>query len=129
MAKKPRKTGKPKALEIQQDEYLEGITARIPKEPTLEQHIQQMHGESPATDPIFGEYTKEWLKKTFQTKSAAIRFLVSKDFATKDISKHLDVRYQMVRNVKTNPLKRGPNESWMPKDKQPEDPRDKEPTK
>jgi DNA-binding NarL/FixJ family response regulator len=114
MSKKPRKTGKPKAVEAEED-----AAQQKQKEPTVEQFIKELHGESPTTDPIFGEYTKAKLKEMFQTKSAAIRFLVSKGFATKDIAKHLDIRYQMVRNVKTNQLKRGPNESWLPKEEQP----------
>jgi hypothetical protein len=117
MAKKPRKTGKPKAVQAAEEEE----TAQR-REPTVEEFIQQMHGSTTAKvgdDGIpyaeNGLPTLDWLKSQFVTKSAVIRYLVSRNFETKVIAKHLGIRYQMVRNVKTNPLKRGPNESWLPK--------------
>lgn len=54
----------------------------------------------------------DWLKEHFKTKSAAIRYLHEKGHKVKDISKHLNLRYQHVRNVLTTELKRGPNESF-----------------
>jgi hypothetical protein len=102
MAKRKR-SGKPKALE-------EPDSGTVP---SLEEHIQEIHGT--ADTPQSGLPPLEWLKSQYNTKSAAIRFLVNQGHATKVIAKHLGVRYQMVRNVKTNPLKRGPNESWLPK--------------
>lgn len=111
MTKPPklRKTGKPKALEQQEE----------PKIPTLEEHIKEIHGQ--ADVPQNGLPPLDWIKAQFQTKSAAIRYLVNQGFETKLIAKHLGVRYQMVRNVKVNPLKRGPNESWLPKNDPPKD--------
>jgi hypothetical protein len=53
-----------------------------------------------------------WVKRNFKTKSAAIRYLLSRQCSVKDISKLLDVKYQHVRNVKHTKLKRGPNEDW-----------------
>jgi hypothetical protein len=53
-----------------------------------------------------------WVKKNFKTKSAAIRYLVSKGHEVKDIANLLSVKYQHVRNVKVTQLKRGPNEDW-----------------
>lgn len=61
----------------------------------------------------------EWIKEQFKTKSAAIRFLVSKGFPNKTIAKHLGLKHQHVRNVATSILKRGPNEDWRPKPKAP----------
>lgn len=107
MAKSHRRTGKPKALEQSEE----------PKTPTLEQHIAELHGQPDV--PQNGLPPLDWLKSQFQTKSAAIRYLVNQGHPVKLIAKHMGVRYQMVRNVKTNPLKRGPNESWMPKQEPP----------
>lgn len=111
---KSRKTGKPKELE--DDERPQA------PEPTLEEFIQGLHGESPPNE--LGMPSKEWLKEQFATKSAAIRYLASDQvpngpFAIKDIAKHLGVRYQHARNVATSPLKRGPNEDWRPREKPP----------
>jgi hypothetical protein len=61
-----------------------------------------------------------WIKANFKTKSAAIRWLVSRKrpnseepaFSVSSIAKLLGVKYQHVRNVKTTQLKRGPNEDW-----------------
>jgi DNA-binding NarL/FixJ family response regulator len=61
-----------------------------------------------------------WIKRNFKTKSAAIRYLVSKGHAVKDIAVLLNVKYQHVRNVKTTRLKRGPNESWLPENERPQ---------
>lgn len=108
MAKR-NKSGKPQALETEEN----GPT----EEPTLEQFVQALHGESPPNPD--GMPPLEWLKSTFQTKSAAIRYLSSAEvpkgpFSVKQISKHMNIRYQMVRNIVNNPLKRGPNEPWRP---------------
>lgn len=105
MAKRPKKSGKPKQL----DEQVEM--------PSLAEHIKELHGQPDL--PQNGLPPLDWLKSQFQTKSAAIRYLVSQGHETKLIAKHMGVRYQMVRNVKTNQLKRGPNESWMPKQEPP----------
>ena len=56
-----------------------------------------------------------WLKETYKTKSAAIRFLYSQGYTVLQISKHLRIKYQHARNVALTPLKRGPNEPWDPK--------------
>jgi hypothetical protein len=100
-----RKSGLPRALEPEDD----------PHEPTMEQFIQEMHGQ--ADVPQNGMPPLTQLKEQYKTKSAAIRYLVHEGFEIKAIAKHLGVRYQMVRNVATNPLKRGPNEDWRPKPK------------
>lgn len=104
-----RKTGKPRELEEEE---------RPKDEPTLQEFIQQVHGTSPVGESS-GMPSLVELKALFQTKSACIRYLASNrcpggPFPTKDIAKHLGLRYQMVRNVITNPLKRGPNENWVP---------------
>lgn len=80
---------------------------------TLSEFIQTMHESN--YSPIGAEKglpTREWLKEQFQTKSAAVRYLVNQGFAVKDIAKHLEMRYQHVRNVSKTDLKRGPNEDW-----------------
>ncbi len=53
-----------------------------------------------------------FLKSNFKTKSAAIRHMNSLGYDVNTISKHLGIRYQHVRNVLTNELKRGPNEDF-----------------
>lgn len=80
---------------------------------TLSEFIQTMH--EPNYSPVGQEKglpTREWLKEQFQTKSAAVRFLINQGFEVKDIAKHLNMRYQHVRNVSKTDLKRGPNEDW-----------------
>lgn len=80
---------------------------------TLSEFVQTMH--EPNYSPVgtdLGLPTREWLKETFSTKSAAVRFLVNQGFEVKDIAKHLSMRYQHVRNVANTELKRGPNEDW-----------------
>lgn len=87
------------------------------QEHTLQQFLAETFGEDapPPTDrppedgglPSLG-----WVKANFKTKSAAIRYLLTKGHSVGDIAKLLDVKYQHVRNVKTTPLKRGPNENW-----------------
>lgn len=103
MTKAPRKTGKPQALE-EDDKELQA------QEPTLEQFVAEMHGtaDTPQTDMP----SLEWLKDQFQTKSAAVRYLINQGKEVKDICKHLGMKYQHVRNVANTPLKRGPNEDW-----------------
>lgn len=107
MSKRPSKKGLPKALQAEEDE-LQGKA----HEPTIEQFVNEMHGEGTTSTPIDGIETKEWLQDTFKTKSAIIRYLTSKNHSVKDIAKHLGMRYQHVRNVSKAELKRGPNEDW-----------------
>ena len=38
------------------------------------------------------------------TKSAKIRFLTTKDWTRSEIAKHLNIRYQHVRNVQITPI-------------------------
>lgn len=80
---------------------------------TLSEFIQTMH--EPNYSPVgaaLGLPTPEWLKEQFSTKSAAVRYLINQGFEVKDIAKHLNMKYQHVRNVSLTPLKRGPNEDW-----------------
>jgi hypothetical protein len=105
MAKSTRKTGKPKAVE-QAD-----LDAEVrATEPTMEDHIKELHGT--IDTPQDGLPSMEWLKEQFQSKSAAIRYLVNQGHEVKAIAKHLGIRYQHARNVAKTELKRGPNEDW-----------------
>lgn len=52
------------------------------------------------------KYNAEELIKTHGTKSAVIRYLASQDVSRGDISRILNIRYQHVRNVLTQPLKK-----------------------
>lgn len=84
-------------------------------EHSLEQFLAETFGEdAPSTDPN-GLPSLGWLKSKFKSKSAAIRYLHHEKKATpSQIAKLLSVKYQHVRNVITTPLKRGPNESYIP---------------
>ncbi len=109
MAKRTKK-GLPKSM-AEAIEVAEEDRKEAPKE-TLEGFITEMHG-TPIERAEGKQWpTKDWLQEQFQTKSAIIRFLVSEGFAVKDIAKTYGFKYQHVRNVSTNPLKRGPNEDW-----------------
>jgi hypothetical protein len=112
--------------------------ARLEKEGealTPEEFVEQMFDDGIA-EPQFAPDGRElpsleWLKTTFSTKSAAIRYLRSQQFEVKTIAKHMGVRYQHVRNVSTQKLKRGPNEDWtkpyhQSTQPQPEEPNDDE---
>jgi hypothetical protein len=110
MGKRPRKTIEQETIE--QEDSL-GLPKTAQDDITLSEFIQTMH--EPNYSPVGSEKglpTREWLKETFQTKSAAVRFLINQGFVVKDIAKHLNMRYQHVRNVSQTELKRGPNEDW-----------------
>lgn len=77
---------------------------------TLDDFLSEMFQTT--TQEENGMPSLEWLKEQFKTKSAAIRYLHNQGFPVKDISKHLGIRYQHVRNVLTTELKRGPNEPF-----------------
>ena len=91
----------------------EGESLPSPPDQSLEEFLTEMHGGFDTAQD--GLPSLEWLKDNYQTKSAAIRYLVSLGIPVKVIAKHLGVKYQHARNVATNPLKRGPNEDWRPK--------------
>lgn len=94
-----KKTGKPKELEEE-----------APQEVSMEQFVKEMHGQ--ADVPQNGMPPIDKIKEMFQTKSAAVRYLIHEGFEVKDIAKHLGMKYQHVRNVSLQKLKRGPNEDW-----------------
>ena len=80
---------------------------------SLEAFIEDTFGEAPqAPDDPNALPSVAWIKANFKTKSAAIRHLVSRGFPVKTIARHLQLKYQHVRNVSTQTLKRGPNEDW-----------------
>lgn len=54
--------------------------------------------------------TLQWLRENYRTTSARIRHLLDMGVEVKRIAKHLNIRYQFVRNIKVQALKRGPNE-------------------
>ena len=99
--KRPKKTGKPKALEHTEED---------PKHRSPEEFAKDFFGQ--ADIPQDGLPTLDWLETQFQTKSASVRFLINQGHSVKLIAKHLGMRYQHVRNVATSELKRGPNEDW-----------------
>jgi hypothetical protein len=85
--------------------------------PAGESHTVSEDIDPPPTDGSLPSLA--WIKRNFKTKSAAIRWLVSRATETgdplyrrADIAKLLGVKYQHVRNVATTQLKRGPNEDW-----------------
>jgi DNA-binding NarL/FixJ family response regulator len=99
---------------------------------TLADFLAETFGHSdigPEPEPTPPEGTLPsilWIRKNFKTKSAAIRYLISKGHQVKDIANLLNVKYQHVRNVKVTHLKRGPNESWLPASERKADPPTKE---
>ncbi len=101
-----RKRGLPRALQEEMDDE-EQSTQQSPEE-----FAKEFFGEADKPQDDKGLPSLVWLKEQFKTKSACIRYLVNQGFETKDIAKHMGVRYQHVRNVATSPLKRGPNEDW-----------------
>lgn len=111
-----KKTGKPKALE--QEEGGDGI-----EQETLDDFLRNMHGESIQSADSENQARDEddpsklpsiaWLKEHFKTKSAMIRYLtIERKIKVAVAAKHLGVKYQHVRNVTHQVLKRGPNESF-----------------
>lgn len=120
MPRSAHKSGKPHALEIEEQD---GETQNGGPTETLSDFLRDMHGEStesagdqnqarPADDPnrlpSFG-----WLQEHFKTKSAIIRYLtITRGFEVKQVAKHTGFKYQHVRNVTKQQLKRGPNESY-----------------
>lgn len=69
--------------------------------------------EATETSEVGGMPTREWLKQTFKTKSACIRYLVEQGYKPKDIAEHMKIRQQHVRNVMSQDLKRGPMELYV----------------
>lgn len=114
MAKSPRRSIQEQETVPQEDDtFLPQRGASTKDDITLAEFIQTMH--EPNYSPIGSEKglpTREWLKEQFSTKSAAVRYLINQGFEVKDIAKHLNMRYQHVRNVARTDLKRGPNEDW-----------------
>lgn len=84
-------------------------------EPTLDEFVREMFQTTPKGEEG-GMPSLEWLKERFKTKSAVIRYLHSQGFSVNQIHKHLNIRYQHVRNVLTVELKRGPNEKFTLED-------------
>lgn len=97
-------------------EVTEGGVPPEEKPHSLQEFLAETFGEDappPAELPTDGGLPSlGWLKAHFKTKSAAIRYLVSKGHAVGEIAKLMGTKYQHVRNVKTTQLKRGPNEDW-----------------
>lgn len=101
MPPRKKKSGLPRALESNEEDQEFG---------SPEEFAKHMFGSSDT--PQEGIPSVDWLKEQFKTKSAAVRYLINQGHAVKLIAKHLGMRYQHVRNVATNELKRGPNEDW-----------------
>lgn len=113
MAKSPRRSIQEQETVPQEDDTFLPQKGATKDDITLSEFIQTMH--EPNYSPIGAEKglpTREWLKEQFSTKSAAVRYLINQGFEVKDIAKHLNMRYQHVRNVARTDLKRGPNEDW-----------------
>lgn len=72
--------------------------------------LQQAPGQNTNQTKAFPSLA--YISEHFKTKSAAIRWMHDQKFSVNEISKHLGLRYQHVRNVLKNELKRGPHESY-----------------
>jgi hypothetical protein len=112
MTRKARKTGRPAALDDEEDEITERTDTIAPGPQSIESVVTELFGtttyqhEKGKLPPI------EWLRSKFATKSAIIRFLYEEGHEPKVIAKTYGLKYQHVRNVLTNELKRGPNEPF-----------------
>ena len=98
------------------DEDEESTTDRrdsslTPPDESLDEFLGGMFQQS-ATGDDKGMPALDWLKSKFKTKSAAIRYLHEQGHSVNEIRKHLNLKYQHVRNVLTTNLKRGPNEDF-----------------
>ena len=102
------KSGLPRQIEEEEEEEAERLRAEHP----IEDFLKDMFGGDALAKDQEGLPNLDWLKSKFKTKSAAIRYLVNQGHPVKVISRHLGLRYQHVRNVATQQLKRGPNEDW-----------------
>lgn len=71
--------------------------------------IDQVNEEVVATTEVVLPSIEE-LRAQYGNKSAAIRALASMNVPRAKIAKHLNIRYQHVRNVLETELKRGPRE-------------------
>lgn len=103
-----RATGLPKAMEEDLESGPEALVE------SLEDFIGDMFGVGAIPEPTPGEIpSRAWLQSKFKTKSAIIRYLVvDQKHTVKDVAKALGLKYQHVRNVSTQVLKRGPNEDF-----------------
>jgi len=84
-------------------------------EPSFADFVSEMFQETVDTVKIGDKVvpSAQRLHGQFNTKSARIRYLYTEHALTvKEISTHLNIRYQMVRNILTNELKRGPAEPF-----------------
>lgn len=110
-----RKTGKPRALEDEEgrddDSIAPGQSAH--DHASLDEFVEELFGAAPAYTHKKGSLPPiNWLQQKFKTKSAIIRFLYEEGHDVKTIAKQYGLKYQHVRNVLTNELKRGPNEPF-----------------
>lgn len=112
MTKMPRKTGKPRQLEEDEANLAEDERPTLEDE-TLDEFLGKMHGTTTQEQKFDGMPTLTWLKSHFKTKSAIIRYLLHHKFPKAAIAKHLGIKYQHVRNVSVQELKRGPNEDFL----------------
>lgn len=67
--------------------------------------------EKAVESPVVPEIDVEALLQEHKTKSNVIRYLASQGKTRSEIAKLLNIRYQHVRNVLTQPLKRVREES------------------
>lgn len=97
-------------IELDVDSEHERQRSEQPQE-TLDEFLKNTFGDAGWNGE--GIPPPYWLKEKFKTKSAVIRYLYQeRGLSVKEISKHTGFLYQQCRNVLTNELKRGPNESF-----------------
>lgn len=92
------------------------VSEQVPEE-SLNDFLGVMFNESVVSltnkDSQNGLESALSIQSKFKTKSAQIRYCFQElHMSVNQISKHLHIRYQMVRNVLLNQLKRGPNEPF-----------------
>ena len=109
-----------KLPETLEEDLVDEVTEKGLEPHNLEAFVEEQFGEVDVPLNAMGMPSLAWIKRSYKTKSAAIRYLVHEGFAIKDIAKHLGIPYQHARNVAKQPLKRGPNESWLPPSQRPQ---------
>ena len=69
--------------------------------------MSEVKVEGSKVNPIDSKFDLVQLTTKYHTKSSIIRFLTSKGYTRSNIAKFMGIRYQHVRNVQLQPLKKG----------------------
>ncbi len=95
-----------KVAQVEQIESVEEHVEQVVQTETEGQIEQVAQVEEQTNEVEVQVETLDGLMNQFKTKSAVIRYLKTKGMTTSGISKFMGIRYQHVRNVLTQPLKK-----------------------